>query len=958
MPREPIVTGIYAKVTDGTQIYNYLITDMPYRDRAIESGLVGGCAQQRILPNANFDITEEISFQPQGGNSGVSISTIPIDNTDGGLDDWARYIFAGQSWVVKRGYASQSWDEFETLFVGEGKGRPEFSGQTIYVTLRSPFGYMKEPIAQAVFDSDTANQSLINTIAPMVFGEVFQVKPKLADPNILAYFSADNLAQTYSVAEGGNTETPLWVELPQGAQLLASPSLVITSDIAGPPAEVTDEIEDALDGQGQFDQWGSTGELDYPDLAVQTTDDATLTEGANSDTGVFEILAATPSDTGWVVGSVVVQKPHARYDAGDDWANATVAALTSQDGNSATVTTQLRTKKIGMRNIGSPIPSGATITGIELVAYVTTTSPAVDAVRFAALGFQLGNGTIFEKSNFANFGSSNDGEFTQGGNGDLFGANTDILTPEAIADENFYFYASFADRQANFSSAISLDRLNIKIYYTEQERYVRMTWSDVMDVGERYTVAIESVGSESPKDSLLADWTNSVDSQDPQSSRTALVEGTGAVGYVFTAGQSDFDLYFRRGGNGNQEIASITLRKGSSSQNRYHDLVRYIHTLAGKDPDVVCDNDSLALVEAQADNPRLGHYVQDQTTREQLSTYLSHSLAAVSWGGIDGLWKAAQLRVPGQPTGEFLEVFDVISEPDNIPDYAEDLRDRTHGARNFYPIPESEAAGVTTNWTRNQREQIMAEWRITEKADFDNLVDYDGDSGETLSISSIEPATGADAGGTLVTVYGSGYKAGAAVTFGGNAATSITVVDSNTITCETPAGTAGSVDVVVTVDGDSATLVNGFEYETAAAGHAYWRLYINSSAAGNYAAMAELEFAESSGGADLCSGGSAVYSSQYSPSFLAANAFDDNDATSWATAPGAGAADSYIGYSFAAAVDVGAFRITARPESGGEAQTPTSFKLQYSDDGSAWTDVESYTSTGWAVSETREFLVT
>lgn len=728
MPREPIVTGIYAKVTDGTQIYNYLITDMPYRDRAIESGLVGGCAQQRILPNANFDITEEISFQPQGSNSGVSISTIPIDNTDGGLDDWARYIFAGQSWVVKRGYASQPWDEFETLFVGEGKGRPEFSGQTIYVTLRSPFGYMKEPVAQAVFDSDTANQSLINTTAPLVFGEVFQVKPKLVDPNILAYFSADNLAQTYSVAEGGNTDTPQWVELPQGAQLIASPSLVITSDIAGPPAEAPGEIEDALDGRGQFDQWGSTGDLDYPDLAVQTTDDATLTEGANSDTGVFEINDVVPGDTGYIIGSTLTQEKNIFVSSPTgSWANATIAALSAQGGDAAVANSggsgRNYSPMIVVSDFGLAIPETARITGLEMKFRARGSR---DNLEISRAGVRTPQGLYFYSVSSGNriFLTTSYEDYVLGGQGSFFGGET-VLTPEVINDPSFSFF--FAVRGPSPSGSVSIDVANLKIYYTEQERYVRLTWSDVMDVGERYTVAIESVGSDSPEDSLLADWTNSVDSQDPQSSRTALVEGTGTVSYVFTAGQSDFDLYFRRGGNGNQEIASITLRKGSSSQNRYHDLVRYIHTLAGKDPDVVCDNDSLALVEAQADNPRLGHYVQDQTTREQLSTYLSHSLAAVSWGGIDGKWKAAQLRVPEQPAGEFLEVFDVISEPDNIPDYAEDLRDRTHGARNFYPIPESEAAGVTTNWTRNQREQIMAEWRITERADFNNLTDYDGE---------------------------------------------------------------------------------------------------------------------------------------------------------------------------------------------------------------------------------------
>lgn len=78
--------------------------------------------------------------------------------------------------------------------------------------------------------------------------------------------------------------------------------------------------------------------------------------------------------------------------------------------------------------------------------------------------------------------------------------------------------------------------------------------------------------------------------------------------------------------------------------------------------------------------------------------------------------------------------------------------------------------------------------------------------------SSIDPATGSTAGGTAVTIMGTNFSQDAAVTVGGTAATSVTVVSSAEITATTPAGTAGAQDVVVTTAGGSATGTGAFTY--------------------------------------------------------------------------------------------------------------------------------------------------
>jgi len=79
--------------------------------------------------------------------------------------------------------------------------------------------------------------------------------------------------------------------------------------------------------------------------------------------------------------------------------------------------------------------------------------------------------------------------------------------------------------------------------------------------------------------------------------------------------------------------------------------------------------------------------------------------------------------------------------------------------------------------------------------------------------TGVAPATGSSAGGTSVTITGTDFQSGAAVTFGGVAAATINVVDANTITATTPAHPAGTFDIVVTNPGSAgATLSPGFTF--------------------------------------------------------------------------------------------------------------------------------------------------
>ena len=81
------------------------------------------------------------------------------------------------------------------------------------------------------------------------------------------------------------------------------------------------------------------------------------------------------------------------------------------------------------------------------------------------------------------------------------------------------------------------------------------------------------------------------------------------------------------------------------------------------------------------------------------------------------------------------------------------------------------------------------------------------------TVSSVTPSSGSINGGDSVTITGTNFYGTPTVTFGGTASSSVTLVDSNTLSVTTPAGSAGAVDVVVTnPDSQSATLTGGFTY--------------------------------------------------------------------------------------------------------------------------------------------------
>lgn len=82
-----------------------------------------------------------------------------------------------------------------------------------------------------------------------------------------------------------------------------------------------------------------------------------------------------------------------------------------------------------------------------------------------------------------------------------------------------------------------------------------------------------------------------------------------------------------------------------------------------------------------------------------------------------------------------------------------------------------------------------------------------------VTVTDVDPASGTTAGGDPVTITGTNFAYGATVKFGTLDAVNVTVVNATTITCDTPAASAGAVTVTVSnSDGSAGQKTNGYEF--------------------------------------------------------------------------------------------------------------------------------------------------
>lgn len=134
------------------------------------------------------------------------------------------------------------------------------------------------------------------------------------------------------------------------------------------------------------------------------------------------------------------------------------------------------------------------------------------------------------------------------------------------------------------------------------------------------------------------------------------------------------------------------------------------------------------------------------------------------------------------------------------------------------------------------------------------------------------------------------------------------------------------------------------------AAHRYWRIYITANTSGGpHLDISEIQMRTAIGGADVTGSGTASASSELSP-FFAANAFDNNTATTWYTP--AVNIPAWVKYDFGAGNDKDIIQVALTCWAAGE--MARDFEVQYSDDNSTWTGAMFLSNeVGWSANETR-----
>lgn len=140
-----------------------------------------------------------------------------------------------------------------------------------------------------------------------------------------------------------------------------------------------------------------------------------------------------------------------------------------------------------------------------------------------------------------------------------------------------------------------------------------------------------------------------------------------------------------------------------------------------------------------------------------------------------------------------------------------------------------------------------------------------------------------------------------------------------------------------------------FTYTPPAVGsHRYWRVYVTAGES-SYVGFAEVQLLKA--GVNQATGGTASASSSYT-GLPPSNAFDGSTSTEWANNSGFPA---WLAYDFGTPKSVDSVKLQARSFTG---QGPKTFKIQYSDDNSAWTDALTVASAPtWGSLEARTYTL-
>jgi len=792
-------------------------------------------------------VSVDVSLPWGGGSPSQSIGDILLIN--GGDGEYQRVLdmlisaqLAGLVTEVRRGYTDQAWDDLpDIVFISRNDGR-RFDGEQLVIPQR-PLRDLDQPINNEVFDEGTPNQRLVNQTVPNVLGEVFQIEPLIEDPPNQRYFSAGNLAATRQAQTGGNV-TDNWAETDTGHQMTAGSNLVITAHIAG-PQKPDAALSEVIGPDGGFPSFtngvpdGWTTEENPPDSdispnATAGADVVATTPVADASTdNVPTVASAPPPGAGSSLLGLLADDTVVPLSDIDQWP----ALIDADDGE------RIRWTLGGANKTGQRLTLtgfGASIADVPVGVEVKIRADHDGAgIDFEEIRIQAPGGTLSENK-------AGDASLTTTKTQHVFGSSTDtwgLLLGAETFGEGFGVRLNFRTAPTGaFPREAKVYEVIVTIHTGSGAQSVRL-YKSVLSSGGRYRITInhdnagneisarwfgvQSVGDPIPWVQTVAGGVLSQDlsdsARDPFSTFWQRLSDQGTASHEFVADGPVFGLEFFKlpGQTGQQTILQVEVEELDVALNSYTDLVPYMADRIGL-VDAV-DQASINAHDAAVGSPALGWYLNSNESMAEVMDLFARSLSGVWWNDRDGQIRSVLWTLDPDATPDVtISNITVDGKPQRIridgnitleSDPAERATERAVGARNWRPLRVSETAGITEEFSEQERANVIEDWRVRRRANFDNLNPWPAAT-PVLSLTSISPTTGDPAGGTSVTITGENFDPGASatVTFDGVSATNIVVVSATEITCTTPAGTVGTVDVLVTQGSESDTLAGAFEY--------------------------------------------------------------------------------------------------------------------------------------------------
>lgn len=131
------------------------------------------------------------------------------------------------------------------------------------------------------------------------------------------------------------------------------------------------------------------------------------------------------------------------------------------------------------------------------------------------------------------------------------------------------------------------------------------------------------------------------------------------------------------------------------------------------------------------------------------------------------------------------------------------------------------------------------------------------------------------------------------------------------------------------------------------------RLLVSANNGNRFVNLAEMEVRQTVGGADATTGGRATQNDS-TGGFDAELGFDSNTGTGTGVDTFSTALPCWFQYAFPTVVTAAQYTVTVTASN---AQGPKDFKLQGTNDGATWTDLNSQTAQSWSVPETKTYVV-